>query len=298
MTELATTNKKVFNLNPQSLEQAESFAKTIAKSSLCPNSFKGKSDDVLVAILMGAEVGLSPMQALQNIAVINGRPTVYGDAAIALVRANNQCEYVKEWSEGSYDKKNFVAYCEGKRKGQEPELRKFSYGDAERAQLLKKPGVWQQYPERMIQMRARGFCLRDVFADALKGLEIKEEAQDKPTYQVINQESDRAKELNKRLGLTHTNTDAHNVTKEYADAQTSESPESKHDQETGEVIMASKEEVKELRGLISDNVFAQELVDKWLEHAKAKSFEDMTSEQIQKCIKFIHNRNEYESKKG
>ena len=53
------------------LEQTMRFSSAIAKSSFCPAKYKNHPEDVLVAILMGLEVGLKPMQALQNIAVIN-----------------------------------------------------------------------------------------------------------------------------------------------------------------------------------------------------------------------------------
>jgi hypothetical protein len=37
------------------------------------------------------------------------------------------------------------------------------------------PGPWQQYPDRMLQARARSFALRDVFPDVLLGLSMSAE---------------------------------------------------------------------------------------------------------------------------
>jgi hypothetical protein len=62
--------------------------------------------------------------------------------------------------------------------GQEASGAKFSVADAKKASLWGKAGPWQSYPDRMLQMRARGFGLRDKFADALRGLSIAEEAMD------------------------------------------------------------------------------------------------------------------------
>ena len=168
---------------PKSFEQAERLSQMIAKSTLCPPSFKNKPEDVYIAMQMGAELGLSPMQAIQNIAVINGRPCVYGDALLALVRSHKHCEGVREWMEGSKKDKNAVAYCEIRRRGQPPEVRSFSYEQAIMAALINKAGPWQQYFERMLQLRARGFCARDVFPDALRGLNLAEEVMD---YEVVN----------------------------------------------------------------------------------------------------------------
>jgi hypothetical protein len=123
------------------------------------------------------EMGLAPMQALQNIAVINGKPSVYGDALMALVQASPVCEDIEEFFEHE-GTPNPVAVCVAKRKGRKPVTARFSVEDAKRAGLWAKQGPWTAYPKRMMQMRARGFALRDAFPDVLKGMITAEEAQD------------------------------------------------------------------------------------------------------------------------
>ena len=144
------------------------------------------AEKAMVAILHGLEIGLTPMAALQSIAVVNGRPTVYGDGAIALVRASGKCEYIREEVKG--DGEAMAAVCEVKRKGEErPIIGRFSVGDAKRAGLWGKKGPWTQYPKRMLTMRARAFAMRDGFADVLRGLGIAEEVQDIPARQTHDQ---------------------------------------------------------------------------------------------------------------
>jgi hypothetical protein len=116
---------------------------------------------------------------LQNIATINGKPSVYGDAAMALVQNSPVCEDVKEYFEGE-GTSNPIAVCVAKRKNRTEVISKYSVEDAKRAGLWNKQGPWTQYPKRMLQMRARGFALRDAFPDVLKGLITVEEAQDYP----------------------------------------------------------------------------------------------------------------------
>ncbi|QGP57406.1 hypothetical protein PsalMR5_04926 (plasmid) [Piscirickettsia salmonis] len=164
---------KTFSLVPTSFEGALQFAEMIAQSGLCPTNYKGKINDVFIAMQMGAEIGLQPMQAVQNIAVINGKPTVYGDALMAIVRSHPDCESVKE----GYDAGKQCAWCTVKRAGQEEQTRYFSIQDAEQAGLLSR-GPWKQYTRRMLQMRARSWALRDVFADALCGFSPREEVED------------------------------------------------------------------------------------------------------------------------
>jgi len=174
MTQELTT----FNFQITSMKDALEYAKLIADSDLAPKDYRGKPGNVLIAIQYGVEIGLKPMQAIQNIAVINGRPAIWGDAMIALVQSHPVCEYIKEYI------KDNTAYCTVKRRGEDDEYTyEFSKEDAKTANLLGKAGVWQQYPDRMLQMRARGFALRDKFSDVLKGIAIREEVQD---YQVVD----------------------------------------------------------------------------------------------------------------
>lgn len=179
-TALTTNTQPARGLSLQSMDDAYRFAKMVAASDFAPKDFKGKPESCLLAIQAGSEVGLTPMQSLQSIAVINGRPTIWGDAALALVQASVVCEYVREYTEGDGDA--LVAVCEAKRKGYPaPTVVRFSVADARKAGLYGKPGPWQQYPTRMLALRARGFALRNAFADALRGLITAEEAQDYPT---------------------------------------------------------------------------------------------------------------------
>ena len=180
MTTEISTQRASTGLALQSFDDAFRFAKMVAASEFAPKDFKGKPESCLLAIQHGSEVGLSPMQSLQSIAVINGRPTIWGDAALALVQSSPVCEYVREYTEGDGD--NLTAVCEAKRRGYPaPTVAKFSMADAKRAGLAGKSGPWSQYPARMLALRARGFALRNAFADALRGLITAEEAQDYPT---------------------------------------------------------------------------------------------------------------------
>jgi hypothetical protein len=181
-----------FTIVPQNLTEAIKFADLIANSSFCPIPFKGKSGDVLIAMQMGSEVGLSPMQAIQNISVINGRPTIWGDGAMALVVAHPHYVCHREWMEGSIEKGTLTAYCSITRVNSEEYVKSFSIEDAKAAGLWSKQGVWKSYPGRMLQMRARGFAIRDKFPDALKGIQVREEVQDyqhKNNSKIINMTS-------------------------------------------------------------------------------------------------------------
>jgi hypothetical protein len=159
---------------PTDIDQAFRIARAIAMSGMAPKSYGNDENKCFVGIMAGAELGLMPFQALQSIAVIGGNPSVWGDGALALVRASGLLEEFEESDDGH------EATCRVVRKGEKPIVNTFSMDDAKKAGLSGKAGPWTQYPKRMRKMRARAFSLRDAFADVLKGLHIAEEVRDRP----------------------------------------------------------------------------------------------------------------------
>jgi hypothetical protein len=161
---------------PQDVEQTFRMAEMILRAGWAPKGME-RPEAITAAIFKGLEVGMKPLQAVQSIAFINGRPTIWGDAAIGLVAGSDLLVGKKEWIEGEGDK--MVAKCELRRKGwDDPITGEFSMEDARTAGLLGKQGPWKQYPKRMLQLRARAFALRDGFADVLTGLQVREEVRD------------------------------------------------------------------------------------------------------------------------
>ena len=163
-----------------SIEDAFRFAKAICESGFAPKGME-KPESILVAIQLGAELGLTPMAALQNTAVINGRPAIYGDAALALVRSSGLLVSYKEEIVGEGATDSFGFRVTAVRNGDQTTVETFTVGDAKRAKLWGKAGPWTDYPQRMLRFRARGYALRDLFGDVLKGLRTVEEARDIPS---------------------------------------------------------------------------------------------------------------------
>ena len=160
----------------QTIADAMEFAELIVKSGMAPKGMT--KEGCCIAMQLGFEVGLSPMQAIQNIAPINGKPTIYGDAMLGLVRASGLLESFKEEYVGEPGTDSRGVRCTVKRVGSDEAAEEFTVADAKRAGLWGKPGPWKEYPQRMLKFRARGFVLRDQFADVLKGLHSREEVMD------------------------------------------------------------------------------------------------------------------------
>lgn len=182
MSGLAKTSNGGWLCAPQNMNEVYAFAKTIAESTFCPKDMRGRAGDVLAAIQFGSELGMSPMAALQGIAVINGRPSLYGDALMALVLSQPDVIDVVE----ELDEKTMTASCTviRQRGARERSItRTFSMADAQKAKLAGKSGPWTDYPKRMLAMRARSWALRDACPDILRGMVAQEEAQDIPQVQ-------------------------------------------------------------------------------------------------------------------
>ena len=185
MTENNTVAAGERGLVLHDLDSMQRFATMVLASDLAPSQYRKGSQaqqvaNVCVALQYGLELGLSPMQSLQGVAVINGKPTVYGDALLGLCYASGLVEEFEVEVQGTGDARGAVGTV--KRQGVENKIvRAFTIGDAKKAKLWGRSGPWTQYPERMLEHRARGFALRDAFADKLRGVITAEEARDYPT---------------------------------------------------------------------------------------------------------------------
>lgn len=169
----------------RNLDDMYRFAQYLSMTRLTPKGLEQPAQ-ILLAIQMGAELGLPPMASIQNIAVINGRPSIWGDAALAVCMEHPN--YLD--NDEDFDDATMTATCKiyTKKRGMDrPIVRTFSMTDAKQAQLQGKQGPWTQYPKRMLQLRARGFALRDSFPGALRGLLTTEEVRDLPPIQVENE---------------------------------------------------------------------------------------------------------------
>ena len=177
---------------PTNVEDGWRLAQFIAQSGLVPKGYQGRPADVLVAIQYGMEVNLPPMAALHSIFVTNGRPSLWGDGFLAVIMASGVYRDHEEYYmvDGKRQeflvstdlaKDNTTAVCTFWRADNpRPRTGTFSISQARKAGLLSKQGPWQEYPDRMLKMRARGFAGHDAFPDVLKGMRSAEETIDMP----------------------------------------------------------------------------------------------------------------------
>lgn len=269
-TSLTTTKDKDSLLSKDNLEHALRIADLLSKTDMTPKAYKNKPNDILIAMELGRSWGLSPLQAIQNIAVINGKPCAYGDLVLAICSSHPEFEDITEEPMKQGGSVNGYK-CTVTRRGQTPVVQSFTIEQAKKAGLWDRQGPWKQYPERMLQMRARGFALRDSFADALNGVSIREEVEDHEikdiTPKVRETKSDAL--MNKLIAAKGQTLDA-------------ESTEDKAEQETGEA--ASPEKMIEVHALIAVKGFKNGRLQKAMEYYGIETLGQLTDKQADHFI--------------
>lgn len=179
-----TMAKSGFSLVASNFEEAMKIATMLAGSKLVPTQYQGHPEDVLIACSWGESLGLKPLPALNAIAVINGRPQLFGDALKALIMKHGTIE--EHW-----DNEKGVWTMTAHRNGHPDVTWSYGYNDAIAAGHVsynpqnntfglgaRKSDAWAKNPKRMCQMRCRAFVIRDAFPDVLQGINIEGDGYD------------------------------------------------------------------------------------------------------------------------
>ena len=146
------------------LEQTWLLADRFSRTEFVPTALRGKPEAVMACMLAGRELGIGPMQALQKIHIIQGRPTLSAELMASLVRrAGHRLRTIESTAA--------TATVEGARHDDPdaPEKITFTLEDAKRAGLVGKD-VWKAYPTAMLWARAVSALCRRLFPDVLAGM--------------------------------------------------------------------------------------------------------------------------------
>lgn len=190
---------------PQTFDELQRMATVFMKSKTFKPSYhaaKAAEDgdheqaiaECCIVIQRGLDVGLSPTQAVEGIAIINGKTLIYGDTLTALLLAGG-CK-IKKWTEGAGS--DMIGHAQIIRPDGETIEKSYSYAQADNAQLIDhrktirrkqwdktknkmdwmdvpNDAVWVRFTDRMLEWRAFGFAVKDGASDFSKGLSIVEE---------------------------------------------------------------------------------------------------------------------------
>lgn len=195
---------------PATIGQTRRLAEIIWAGGMMPRGWAQQNDapaaalaKATIALSFAYRLGRDWTWALGAVAVVNNKPCLYGDALPDLIWASGKCAAIEETWDGLQGDgmagPNTVAVCKAKRSDNGAEkVYRFSVKEAQGAGLWGKTGPWSGYPKRMLQMRARAFCLRDLFADVLSGAAVAEEQQD------VTDAAREAANAEQRAGISRT----------------------------------------------------------------------------------------------
>jgi hypothetical protein len=158
-----------FRLAFEPRDQTE--ARVLAKVAVESKFFAVRTEpEALVILMTGRELGLSAMQSLRGIYIVQGRPVLSSDTIVAVIMMSGRCEY---WQ----ILENTAERCsiETKRKGAPSPVRKtWTAEDAKRAGLWSKD-IWKSYPDEMLRHRCAAMLGRAVYSDVLLGCYVQGE---------------------------------------------------------------------------------------------------------------------------
>lgn len=138
-------------------------AQKIAGTPFVPAAFRGKPESVYAAVLYGEELGIGPMQSLNSIHVIEGKPSIAPELMRALVmKAGHRIDVKVAMND------EVVLYGRRVDSGSEATVR-WTMKDAQLAGLAGR-GAWKTYPRAMLLARATSELCRMLFADIIAGL--------------------------------------------------------------------------------------------------------------------------------
>ena len=162
---------------PRDLPSAIALARMITTSPLCPLALRGREADVLLVMMTGAEIGLTTMQSLRNLyivegrigmsaALIRGRCQKHGDCALFEVAEADAAHAVVEVKKRAWPESRRVSW---------------SIADAERAGLIKEDqpdSLWRRWPQEMCVARATTRAASMYFPEITSGLLSEEDLRD------------------------------------------------------------------------------------------------------------------------
>jgi hypothetical protein len=274
------------NLAPHYME----LAKKLASSELVPKCYRGKPQDLFLCWALGYQIGLAPEQAMQCISMINGKAAMWGDDMLALCMTHKDFEDIEEHPMRTKDDTIIGYVCTVRRKGMKPKINEFTLDMAKKAGLLAKGGVWTQYPERMLKLRARGFTLRDAFPDALKGIKSREEVEDYITIEprIIENEGTRTEQLKKdlinRQGDSHVDSMYGSITIEEYNRIIEENTTDKARKEENQIEDKAINLHSEIMRLIAEKEFTDDRLNKALAYYEVDTIEELSKEAAENFI--------------
>lgn len=170
---------------PKNFEGVQRIAMWLLATGLMPKWVNDTAKAILVVSICNT-LGLDPVLNARFVMVVNGVPSIWGDALVAKARGSGFCAGIREWYTGKPGTDDYTAHVEAKRFIKDPAggfivepcEKSFSWAEAKQAGLLGKD-LWVKFPQRMLLGKPRAYVLRQLFADVLCGVDVYEDVADR-----------------------------------------------------------------------------------------------------------------------
>lgn len=167
--------------NSESFQKIYDIGKMFASSTLVPASFQGKPMDCAIAVDMANRIGISPMFVMQNLYVVQGKPSWSGQACTAMIMASGKFKNVRHVYTGERGTDSWGCFLQAERidTGEVVHGAEVTIKMAKDEKWYEKNGSkWKTIPELMLAYRASSFFARVFIPNALMGCAVEGEAED------------------------------------------------------------------------------------------------------------------------
>lgn len=182
LTEKSVKSAQLDYMSGDALNKAYQNATVLAKSDLVPEMYKGRPDNVLLAMDMASRTGFSLMQVMQNLWIVRGRPGWSGSFCMSAIKASGAYEWVKYVRVGSDPNADDYGYMVQAKDRSTGEIVNGPVVDWQMVKAYgwdKKPGSqWKTAPDLMFRYRAAAFFARTECPEVLQGLQTETELRD------------------------------------------------------------------------------------------------------------------------
>ena len=158
---------------------AYQMAKGLSQSTLVPQQFQNNPANCLIALEQSNRLNISPMAVMQNLYIVQGKPSFSSSFIIGLINASQKYDMELQFDEEEKDGKPYACTCWTEKDGRKVTGIKITMDMAEKEGWSKKNGSkWLTIPQVMLRYRAASFFARMNCPELSIGLYSKEELDD------------------------------------------------------------------------------------------------------------------------
>lgn len=165
--------------NTKTFEHSQRVAKMLASSSLVPQAYQGNVQNTMIALEMANRIGASPLQVMQNLYIVHGKPSWSSSFIIAAINACRKFSPVRFDVTGEGATLACVAWAYDLATGDRLDGPRITMEMANAEGWLNKAGSkWKTMPDLMIRYRAAAFFGRLYAPEILMGMQTADEVED------------------------------------------------------------------------------------------------------------------------